>query len=90
MSEEQELEHTLDVARKDLEHDLGQLQDIVKEKLDVPMRIRNAVNRVADEVGSRARSQPLPAIGIAAGLGILVALFCPRGAWRQLARPVSR
>jgi hypothetical protein len=44
---EHSIEHEIDVARTDLEANLGELKASVKAKLDIKRRVRDAVDRKA-------------------------------------------
>jgi ElaB/YqjD/DUF883 family membrane-anchored ribosome-binding protein len=73
--EKKELETSIDIAQQHLEEDLGQLKEIVKEKLDVKKHAREAVDDALLWVRTTLQRRPGISVGIAAALGIVVALI---------------
>lgn len=79
MRDQETIEHELTAARGNLEHDLGELKDVVRDKLDVKQRMRDAVQRGKHQLGdlsrrarSGAREHPGTALALLAGLALLV------------------
>jgi ElaB/YqjD/DUF883 family membrane-anchored ribosome-binding protein len=64
MPSEQQLEYEITLARHDLEQNLQELQAVVRERLDVRKRAREAFERARAEV--RAHVTPHVALGIGA------------------------
>jgi ElaB/YqjD/DUF883 family membrane-anchored ribosome-binding protein len=79
MRDQETIDHEIAAARGDLEHELGELKDIVRDKLDVKKRVREGVQHGKQELrdlARRARSgvreHPGTAVGLLAGLALLV------------------
>ncbi len=83
MSNPHRIERKIDRAREDLEANLGELKDVVQDKLDVKKQVRDAVDRRkadAREFIARTRDgireQPMTAVIIAVGvIGLAVAVI---------------
>ena len=79
MRDPETIERELAAARGDLQHELGELKDIVRDKLDVKQRVRQAVRRGAQELRDLARraragakEHPGTALALLTGLTLLV------------------
>jgi len=79
MRDQEAIEHELAAARGDLVQELGELKDIVRDKLDVKQRVRQAVRRGKQELGdlarrveAGAREHPGTVLVLLAGLTVLV------------------
>ncbi|HEX7836458.1 MAG TPA: hypothetical protein VF469_03295 [Kofleriaceae bacterium] len=79
MRDQETIEHELAAARGNLEHELGELKDIVRDKLDVKQRVKEALQRGKEElrdlarrVEAGAREHPGTALALLAGLTLLV------------------
>lgn len=79
MRDQETIERELAAARGNLEHELGELKDIVRDKLDIKQRVRQAVQRgkqelrdLARRVEAGAREHPATALALLAGLTLLV------------------
>lgn len=93
MPDQEVIEHELTAARQDLEHELGELKDTVRDKLDLKQRARQAARRSRQEltdlgrrVSTGARDRPGTALAVLAGLTLLIgaAVFATRrrSRWR--------
>jgi hypothetical protein len=79
MQDKETIDHEIAAARGDLEHELGELKDIVRDKLDVKKRVREGVQHgkqelrdLARRARSGAREHPGTVVGLLAGLALLV------------------
>lgn len=79
MPDRETIERELAAAREDLGHELGELKDTVRGKLDVKQRARHAARRgkreltdLGQRVSSGAREHPGTALALSAGLVLLV------------------
>ncbi|MDB4957909.1 MAG: hypothetical protein JWO36_5478 [Myxococcales bacterium] len=80
MRDQQEIERELESARHDLEQDVSQLKEVVRSKVDIRQRAKDAVERGKQEVvdlgrrvGTGTREHPWTAIAFLAGVIALVA-----------------
>lgn len=71
MPSEQQLEYEITLARLDLEQNLAELQDVVRERLDVRKRAREAV----EHARAKARSLVTRNVAVAAGFVALATGF---------------